>query len=164
MAAGHICFFDQRYPEESHTYASPHIATHAHTFFSPSCTSPHTHFPLNVYGCASHMYSLHRYLLPQMHTAHMLQTYIWLFFTYIHVSHTYILSTDTKYFFLNKHAHTRAHMPYHTNISPLDTYILLIPMQTQLFSCLFFFLTYTYFHTTAPRYKLILTCFHMYVY
>ena len=67
-----------------------------------------------------------------MHVVHTLQICMWLFFTYIRLSHMF-LSTNTKdfSFFLSLLSYTHT---CHTNISLLSTYILLTPISV---SCKF---------------------------
>ena len=83
---------------------------------------------------------------------------MWLFFTYIRLSHMF-LSTNTKdfSFFLSLLSLTHT-LATQTSLPLAHTFSLLpylfLANSTLLY---FFFLTYTYFHTTTPRPKCILS-------
>ena len=100
-----------------------------------------------------------------MHVVHTLQICMWLFFTYIRLSHMF-LSTNTKdfSFFLSLLSYTHT---CHTNISPLSTYILLTPISVSCkfnSSLLFLSNIHIFSHNYTQTQMHSLVGFHRYVY
>ena len=100
-----------------------------------------------------------------MHVVHTLQICMWLFFTYIRLSHMF-LSTNTKDFsiFLSLLSYTHT---CHTNISLLSTYILLTPISVSCkfnSSLLFLSNIHIFSHNYTQTQMHSLVGFHRYVY
>ena len=100
-----------------------------------------------------------------MHVVHTLQICMWLFFTYIRLSHMF-LSTNTKdfSFFLSLLSYTHT---CHTNISLLSTYILLTPISVSCkfnSSLLFLSNIHIFSHNYTQTQMHSLVGFHRYVY
>lgn len=140
------------------------MLTHTHSSL-PTHTSSHIRPPLTRLGmCCAHVFLTH---ISASLNAHTLQTYMWLFFTYIHVSFSYVslhqqrntecLSLSLS---LTQTLSCKHFFPWY--IDSAYTHISLSCKSNS--SDTFFFLTYTHFHMTTPRHKLILSHTFIFMY
>ena len=82
----------------------------------------------------------------------------WLFLTYIHISHTCVSFHRHQVFLSLPQTHAHAHALSHKHFSPCSVSCTANSFQT------LFFLTYTHFHTTLPRYTFIVSHVFIYMY
>ena len=151
MASGHICFSDQHYPKEAHTYTSC-TPTHAHAFLCPSHAFP-CYMSIHV---LTHVFLTH-ICFPKC-IQHMCFKYMAVSHIHTHLSHLCFFPQTPSIPLPSPDACTCTCLVTQTFL-PLQCFL-----HSQLFSDLVLSNIHTFSHNFAQIHIHCLTHFHIYVY